>query len=362
MEVHSQKPPSRTTVSLTGLGATLLCLVLILTLIGPLSPAGAQNSQSLQVWPDDSVGVASGLLGKATTFVSAEVLPLGAHRTPEDDVVHGRTYLRFPLDVFPPGTEILRATLYVYVDGSSSDRDANLGVYRAIEPWEGAGTGWSSDPNDWPTLLTSPLAVASVRPGVMTPTQPISIVIPTSPPSPLPTPTLTPTVTPTPTISSSPLPTPTPLPTLPPQTLPTSVVPLDQVPGTWITWDVTVLMRAWLEGEVPNDGLALASAPNPTADAETVDDLLVARWLATADPDTRPHIIAEFEVHPVTPTPPPSPLATPTTVPVLPPAGSPVGGWSVGLLLAGIVCLILGLISWKRSSTGQDGTGAVKHP
>lgn len=113
-------------------------------------------------------------------------------------------------------------------------------------------------------------------------------------------------------------------------------------------------MRAWLEGEVSNDGLALASAPDPVAGAEVVDDLLVVRWLATADPDTRPHIIAEFEVRPVTPTPPPSPLATPTSqpVPVLPPAGSPVGGWTVGLLFAGVVFLILGLISWKKSSAG----------
>jgi hypothetical protein len=124
------------------------------------------------------------------------------------------------------------------------------------------------------------------------------------------------------------------------------------MPGTWITWDVTVLMRAWLEGEVPNDGLTLASAPDPVANAEMMDDLLVARWLATADPNTRPHIIAEFDVHPVTPTPPPSPLATPTSepMPVLPPAGSSTGGWTVGLLFAGVVLLISGLIGWKKSS------------
>jgi hypothetical protein len=331
-----------------GLGATLFCLVLALMLIGPMSPAGAQDFQSLQVWPDYAVGVASGLLGEATTHVSTEVFPLGAYHTP-DDVVYTRTYLRFPLDVFPPGTEILHATLYVYVDGSSGVEETNLGVYRAIEPWESVNSDWSSDPNEWPELLSSPLAVAPVHPGVMTPTQPISIINPTLPPSLLPTPTLTPTVTPTPTTFSSPLPTPTPSPTSV-QTPPTSVVPLGQVPGTWITWDVTVLMRAWLEGEVPNDGLALASAPNPVANAETIDDLLVARWLATADPDTRPHIIAEYEVRPVTPTPPPSPLATPTSVPVLPPAGNSAGGWTVGLLFTGVVFLILGLISWKKSS------------
>ena len=113
-------------------------------------------------------------------------------------------------------------------------------------------------------------------------------------------------------------------------------------------------MRAWLEGEVPNDGLALASAPDPIVDTEVMEDLLVVRWLATADPDTRPHIIAEFEVRPVTPTPPPSPLATPMPVPVLPPAGSPVGGRAVGLLFAGLVSLIWGLISWEKSSSRSE--------
>jgi hypothetical protein len=352
MEEHSHELPSRAVVFLMGLGATLLCLALIPVLAGSMVPVGAQGLQSLQVWPDHSVGVTSGLLGGATTHVSTEALPLGAHRTAEGDVVYARTYLRFPLDVFPPGTEIMHATLYVYVDGGVSEGEADLGVYRTLDPWEGVGTGWSGDPEDWPTLLTSPLAVAPVHVGMMTPTLPISIVVPTSTPSPSATLTSTPTVTLTPTLPSSPLPTPTPTVTPLPQTLPTSVVPLGQVPGTWITWDVTVLMRAWLEGEISNDGLALASAPDPIADEGKVDDLLVARWLATANPDTRPHIIAEFEVHPVTPTPPLSPLATPTsqTVPVLPPAGSPVGGWTVGLLFAGIVFLILGLISWKKSS------------
>ncbi|MCP4543685.1 MAG: hypothetical protein GY832_41760 [Chloroflexi bacterium] len=354
MEKHFQKLPARAVVFLMGLGVTLICLVLIPMLIGPMSPAGAQDFQNLQVWPDHSIGVTSGLLGEASTHVSTEVFPLGSYHTPEDNVAYARTYLRFPLDVFPPGTEILHATLYVYVDGSSSEGEANLGVYRTLDLWEDIDTVWSSDPNDWPSLLTSPLAVAPVRIGVITPTSAISAVVPTSTPSPLPTATLAPTATSTPTTFGSPLPTPTSMPTPTPsppiQTFPMSVVPLGQVPGTWITWDVTVLIRAWLEGEISNDGLAIASAPDPNAGAEMIDDLLVVRWLTTADPDTRPHIIAEFEVRPVTPTPPPSPLATPTSVPVLPPAGSSVGGWSVGLLFAGIMFLILGLISWKKSS------------
>jgi len=98
-------------------------------------------------------------------------------------------------------------------------------------------------------------------------------------------------------------------------------------------------MRAWLAGEVPDDGLALAPAPDPDADPETTASLLVARWLAADDPGTKPYLIAEFEVHPVTP--------TPTPVPILPPAGNPAGcaGWRVvGLLLVGAALLTLGLI------------------
>jgi len=97
-------------------------------------------------------------------------------------------------------------------------------------------------------------------------------------------------------------------------------------------------MRACLAGEVSDDGLALAPAPDPNADPETAGDLLVARWLAADDPATRPYLIAEFRVHPVTPTP------TSTPVPVLPSAGGSVGWGAVGLLLIGAALLILGLM------------------
>jgi len=101
-----------------------------------------------------------------------------------------------------------------------------------------------------------------------------------------------------------------------------------------------VLMRAWQAGEVPNHGLALAPAPDPDADPETTGDLLVARWLPADDPGTRPYLVVEFEVHPVTP--------TPTPVPILPPAGGPVRWWGAGLLLVGVVFLALGLAARRR--------------
>ena len=115
---------------------------------------------------------------------------------------------------------------------------------------------------------------------------------------------------------------------------------LQQGAGTWLTWDVTALMRAWQAGEATNHGLALAPAPDPDADPETTGDLLVAHWLPADDPSTRPYLIVEFEVHPVTP--------TPTPVPILPPAGGTVGWWGAGLLLVGVVLLALGLAVRRR--------------
>ena len=119
-------------------------------------------------------------------------------------------------------------------------------------------------------------------------------------------------------------------------------MPLGQVAGTWLTWDVTALMRAWLAREVSDDGLALAPAPEPNADPETAGNLLVARWLAADAPDTRPYLIADFKVHPV------APMPTSTPVPVLPPAGSPVGWEVAGLLLLGVAFLLLGLTRLRK--------------
>ena len=402
MERVSRRLLPYVVVSLLGLAGVLLCLV------GPMPPAGAQDSRLLQVWPDRSIGVTSRLLEGSTAYATTQVLPFGVCRTSEGDVVRARTYLHFPLDAFPPGTEVLRATLYVYVDSSSDAGEATFGVYRVLEPWEEAG--WDSDSITWPVLLTLPIAATIARFDVVAPTLPLSTPVPTAPPtfiatptvtatetsdrngmpassgaldksvfsasrkalasameststpstSPLPTPTLTPSPTPTsptsplstPTSTSTPGPTPTstpgptPTPSTAPSPTPISPLPpaapvavLGQAAETWLTWDITALMRAWLAGEVPDDGLALATAPDPDADPETTASLLVARWLAADDPGTRPYLIAEFEVHPVTP--------TPTPVPILPPAGNPAGcaGWrAVGLLLVGAALLTLGLI------------------
>jgi hypothetical protein len=278
------------------------------------------------------------------------VNPLGAYGSPGGDAVYARSYFQFPLDVFPPGTEIVRATLHVYIDSASEDGEVELGVYRVVEPWAGMSPG--SDPADWPALLDSPIAVTTAHIEVLTPTititpaVPTATVTPTATPTPSPTPEFSPTLTP----PASPLPTPTPIPTVTP-TLSGPIVQLTQAVETWITLDVTVLMRAWLGGEVVNDGLVVASVPVAGLSPDRVGGVLVARWLNTQDTDTLPYIIAEYEVHPVTPTHPASPLPTPSLEPalVLPPAGSS-GSWKgLGLVLIGAALLLLDLARRRKN-------------
>jgi hypothetical protein len=346
MGKYLRKPPFWVGASLVGLGGMLLCLV------APSLPAGAQDYRTWQVWPDRSLGVSSGLLEGATVRDAAQVFPFGVCRT-SGDVVYARTYLHFPLDVFPPGSEVLHATLHVYVDSSSDTGEARLGAYRVLEPWgEGNRT---EDAAAWPALLTSPIAVTAARFDVTTSVLPVPKAVAaaisnraatflTSPlltptPTETPRPTATPDLTAIPTRELTPSPPVSPLPTPTPSSPGAGPsVPLGQVAGGWLTWDVTALLRAWMAGEVPDDGLALAAGPEPNADPETAGGLLVARQFTADDPGTRPYLIVEFEVRPVTPTP----------VPVLPSAGSPMGWTAAGLLLIGVVLLILGPLVQRK--------------
>jgi hypothetical protein len=338
------------------LACVLAVLGALLGIGGAKPPAGAQGVRSLQVWPERSLGTVSGLLESSTGHDESPVNPLGTYRSPSGDVVYARSYFQFPLDVFPPGTEIVRATLHVYIDSASEAGEVTLGAYRVVEPWTGTSSG--SDPADWPVLLDSPIAVTTARIEVLTPTititptVPTATVAPTAPPTDTPTDTptpesrltLTPPTSPLPTPLTSPLPTPTPISTVTP-TVAAPIVQLTRAVETWITFDVTALMRAWLVGEVVNDGLVVASVPVAGVSPEMVEGVLVARWLNTQDTNTLPYIIAEYEVNPVTPTLPASPLSTPTSEPalVLPPAGSS-GSWKgLGLVLIGASLLLLGL-------------------
>ena len=352
MERYSQK-------SFYCVGAFLLVLLgASLSLVRPMLSGVAQDSRALQLWPDRIVGVSSGPLEGPAEYGDAQVLPFGVCNTVAGEAAEARTYLRFPLGVFPPGTEIVHAALHVYVDAGSGAGEATFGVYRALEPWE--EEGWGDDRADWPALLASPIAVETARfdeaTSLLPAPTPVALLAsaflkapflvsafydsPLSTPtssSPLPTPTVRPTASPTPT----PGPTATPGPTPTPSPLSTgSAVALGQARGAWIEWDVTALMRAWMAGEVDDYGLALAPAPDPDAGPEEAGDLLVAHWLAADDTETKPYIIAEFTVHPVTPT------ATPA--PILPHAGGAVGWRAGGLLLVGAALLVLGLAVRRR--------------
>jgi hypothetical protein len=338
----------------------------------PTSTPETRDLRTLQVWPERGVGVTSGLLDGSTVHSATQVFPFGVTRTDAGAAVYGRTYLSFPLDVFPPGTDLLYATLYVYVDSSSGPGEGTWGAYRVLAPW--GERDWNGDTDTWPTLLTSPIAVTAARFGAVvptptptptptqsistpspTPTQPVPTPSPTAVPSPSPTSSTSPLATPTsstsplstptaaPTETPTPILTPTPSPSPVPTSRPSSggtelVVSLGRVAGTWLTWDVTALMRAWLAGEVPDHGLALAPAPEPDADPETAGDLLVARRFTADDPDTRPYLIVHFEVHPVTPMP----------VQVLPRAGSHRGWGATGLVLIGAALLLAVLLVHRR--------------
>ncbi len=301
-------------------GIVMFVVGLALALSKPawLTPSSAQayELRVLQVWPDYWAGVTSMLLEGSTTYTTTPTLPVGVHRHPAGDVVWARTYLHFPMNVFPAGTDVRRATLHMYIDSASGSGETEAGIYRVLEPWDKAP--WMSDPATWPALLPSPISVAKVRCEVVT--APLTIPTPVITPTPLATPTAV--LTPTPPLT------------------PAYTISLSQAKGIWVSWDVTILMRAWLNGEIANLGLAIATAPDPAATPEEAGDLIVARLPISDAVATRPHIITEFDVLPVTPTPPPSPLGeAPRTL--LPAAGgrSRLAGWIVTGI--GVVLLIL---------------------
>jgi hypothetical protein len=105
-------------------------------------------------------------------------------------------------------------------------------------------------------------------------------------------------------------------------------------------WDVTALVRAWLAEEVPDHGLALAAVYDSSF--EPAGELILARLFTIDDPNTMSYIIADIEIHPVTPTP----------VPILPIAGDSGSGGGIGVvavIIIGAAFLILGLAlaAWR---------------
>jgi hypothetical protein len=329
-------------------------------------PTSVVQSRMMQIWPERRIGVASRLREGATSYADTEVLPFGTFTPSPGENVEARTYLDFPLGVFPLGTDVKRATLYVYVDGVSGTGEGTLGVYRVLQPWD--EMGWGGVPAAWPAFLASPVAVAEfnldvervMSPGVHS-SPGLACALPDSP---LPTPTFSSSVLPTPFATvptmkpTATLATQTPVPTKSPTSststptatpMPSSAVStfaLDEMAGRWITWDVTALVRAWLANQVDDYGLALALAPDSDGALESAGDLLLARLLAIDDPDTVPYLIADVDIYPVTPTPTPAPL--------LPVAGSSAGwGWGGAVVsLLGAVLLVIGLGLAVRRKAG----------
>jgi hypothetical protein len=321
------------------------------------------KTRVLQVWPDRSVGVASGLLEGTTSYANAHVLPFGILSPSASELVEARTYLHFPLGVFPLGTQVKRAILYVYVDSVSGPGETAFGTYRVLDPWD--TTGWEGNPADWPALLLAPIAVTEVDFAAEEALLPAStapkLAMILSQDSPLPTPTSGSSVLPTPTptatsaatsaatspATSSPAPTSTarpsstPVPGSSPPPVFASTFELEATEGRWLMWDVTALLRAWLAQEIPDHGLALAAAVD--SGPGSADELIAARRLAVDDPDTQPYIVADIAIYPVTPTP------TPTTAPILPIAGDSGGGSGIGVMTVGAALLILGLAlaAWR---------------
>jgi hypothetical protein len=219
------------------------------------------KTRVLQVWPDRSVGVISELLEGATSHADAQVLPFGALSPSAGEMVEARTYLHFPIGVFPLGTQVKRATLYTYVDSISSLGEAAFGTYRVLDPWD--TMGWDGDPANWPDLLPAPIAITEVTFAAEEAMLPASSVpklaMVLAQDSPLPTPTSPSSVLPTPTPSATSSPSsPTPKATTQPS-VSASTFELEPTEGRWLMWDVTALLRAWLAEEVPDHGLALAA-------------------------------------------------------------------------------------------------------
>ena len=340
-----------------GLAAVLGLAGVVLCLVGASARVRAGGTQGhsaaavgaglriVQIWPSRDRGVLSGVLLDPAN-PEADALPFGVARADSGELVCGCTYLYFPLELFPPGTDVRRATLSAYVDSASSPGRAQIGAYRVLEGWE--QRGWGKDPATWPLVAASPIDIAELVLDERSFLTPLSLVSPrlvgaTEALSPGPELMATPELTRTPLPQATSTPPASPLATPAPQVQPgTALVTLSQVVGTWVTWDVTALMRAWMAQEVPNHGLAIASAPRPDATTEEAGDLLAARWFGADQRETMPFIIMEYDVLPVTPTP---------VRALLPPAGRaglPGGGLAVGLLLLGLAAFLVGLAMRRK--------------
>jgi hypothetical protein len=266
----------------------------------------------------------------------------GVSEMPGGGAVQARTYFHFPMSVFPPGTDILQATLSVYADSVTSEGKGVFGLYRAVADWTEQNGG--ADPQDWPALLPAAISLTEVSFDLLSRDVQRSSqgpgdgqaagadVVNGEPASSragglL----LLQAQQPTAILAATPLPS------------STAPITLSEIAGAWVTWDATALLRAWYRNDVPNQGLAIAAGPVADADPQEGGNVVAARWLTANDRRTQPHLVVHVEVRPVTPT--PSPIfCLPAAGPLVAP-----GGWSALLpLLVGAVLLLVGLAARRR--------------
>lgn len=293
----------------------------------PIKPR--RDLRTYQLWPERSQGLISGSLRLTKESLSADqrpILPFGTAASESGEALRAIALLRFPLELLPPGSDILQAMLHVYVDGASRPAKAAFGVYRVLEDWPG---GSPERPiSMWPALLPKPIALAEIETRFLSGPESDRLQI-TPLVGVLETPSLQPaqaqlgaTTSVSDNITHS---------------LPITLTP---IAGQWVNWDVTALARAWRTKQVPNYGLALGPAPHPDADPNTAGNLLVAYAFSKEERATQPYLVLQVEVLPVTPTP---------VVPVLlPPAG---GGnpcrevWIEFLILLSMLTIV-GISTW----------------
>ena len=401
MDKRPRRPRPHSIAALLTLVGALACL------IGSTAPGEAQISRTIQVWPDRSIGVAHRLWESPTGQAVTQVLPFGITRNPNGEAIQARTYLHFARNVLPPGSEIVRATLYVYVDSSSGNGETKVGAYRVLEPWDEGD--WSDDPAVWPALLTSPIAVTTVRFGAAASPVPGTPALPTASPSPTgPASTSTPSPTPppaagTPTTGATappatatpptapsatapptipPPPTRTP-PTSPGPTPPTSPLALPPVPQRSTSSRSPGLMA--LDSPLatpPTPSPTRSSPPPPLAPGANLGPV-TGRWLTwdvtalarawqagevpddglalapaprpDADPETAGALLVarqlsadDLDTRPYLIVELEVRPTTPTPPPTLPSAGRR-GGWTgVGLVVVGMIVLIAGLVAKHR--------------
>lgn len=150
---------------------------------------------------------------------NAATLAVGRERHREGGWVTSRAYLYYDLEGFPPGAELDKAILYLWLNWKGSASDV-IQCYPVLQPWQEKSLNWHNQP----ALHSQPVARVTVE-------------------------------------SNS----------------------KDQ----WLSWDITALVKKWMDKTVPNHGLCLRSL-DEKARAATIQTLASRHW--TGSKEYRPYL------------------------------------------------------------------------